>query len=298
MTKLKEVDSKSESESDRRQQTQKAKILAKIAEKVFNDVVESVQKGNSESLWEVGLQAFEQANELSLIQKAGPIETLPIGEAARFDIVNGFGLQEQGEESLELQPWPPCPLPTVELPDSAQKMIEITNKYLRLSTQNEAATRCIINDILFALLDTVGKVYQAKGTCDYTLWYGDKGGADKAINLVLVEAKKLGLASQGDDQALGYMACVHQERRTQPSQNSTVYGLSTDGEEFRFLRINERSEFTKVIMTKTPGGNYSRITSMIAFIMREAVSQSSYTSRNTSKDVSMEDDPVTLPPDV
>ncbi|CAP82932.1 Pc15g00460 [Penicillium rubens Wisconsin 54-1255] len=193
-------------------------------------------------------------------------------------------------------------------------MIEITNKYLRLSTQNEAATRCIINDILFALLDTVvpypnngqwplnlqmeTSLTSPKGTCDYTLWYGDKGGADKAINLVLVEAKKLGLASQGDDQALGYMACVHQERRTQPSQNSTVYGLSTDGEEFRFLRINERSEFTKVIMTKTPGGNYSRITSMIAFIMREAVSQSSYTSRNTSKDVSMEDDPVTLPPDV
>ena len=111
-------------------------------------------------------------------------------------------------------------------------MIEITNKYLRLSTQNEAATRCIINNILFDLLDTVvpypnngqwplnlqmetsltsrpfplrGKVYQAKGTCDYTLWYGDKGGADKAINLVLVEAKKLGLASQGDDPALGYM---------------------------------------------------------------------------------------------
>ncbi|KAF3012292.1 hypothetical protein E8E15_002985 [Penicillium rubens] len=269
MTKLKEVDSKSESESDRRQQTQKAKILAKIAEKVFNDVVESVQKGNSESLWEVGLQAFEQANELSLIQKAGPIETLPIGEAARFDIVNGFGLQEQGEESLELQPWPPCPLPTVELPDSAHTVVPYPNNgQWPLNLQMETSLT------------------------------SHKGGADKAINLVLVEAKKLGLASQGDDQALGYMACVHQERRTQPSQNSTVYGLSTDGEEFRFLRINERSEFTKVIMTKTPGGNYSRITSMIAFIMREAVSQSSYTSRNTSKDVSMEDDPVTLPPDV
>ncbi|KOS36875.1 hypothetical protein ACN38_g12351 [Penicillium nordicum] len=118
-----------------------------------------------------------------------------------------------------------------------------------------------------------GKVYQAKGTYDYILWYGDKGDADKAINLVLVEAKKLGLTSQ-------------------------VYGLSTDSEEFRFLRINERSEFTKVLMTKTPGGNYSHITRMIAFIMREAVSQSPYTSRNTSKDVSMEDDPVTLSPDV
>lgn len=105
-------------------------------------------------------------------------------------------------------------------------MIEITNKYLRLSTQNEAAARCIINNILFALLDTVvpypknghwplnlqmetsltsrpfplrGKVYQAKGTYDYILWYGDKGDADKAINLVLVEAKKLGLTSQDDD---------------------------------------------------------------------------------------------------
>lgn len=38
-----------------------------------------------------------------------------------------------------------------------------------------------------------GKVYQAKGTCDYTLWYGDKGGADKAINLVLVERKERGI---------------------------------------------------------------------------------------------------------
>ncbi|KAJ6188373.1 hypothetical protein N7519_003281 [Penicillium mononematosum] len=44
-----------------------------------------------------------------------------------------------------------------------------------------------------------GKVYQAKGTYDYTLWYGDKSGADKAINFILVEAKKLDLASQGDD---------------------------------------------------------------------------------------------------
>ncbi|KAJ5954236.1 hypothetical protein N7501_008515 [Penicillium viridicatum] len=85
-----------------------------------------------------------------------------------------------------------------------------------------------------------GKVYQTKGTCDNTLWYGDKGGPDKAINLVLVEARKLGLASSGDDQALGCMACVHQERRSCPSRNSTVYGLSTDGEGFRFLRINQK----------------------------------------------------------
>lgn len=106
-----------------------------------------------------------------------------------------------------------------------------------------------------------GKVYQAKGTCDYTLWYGDKGGADKAINLVLVEAKKLGLASQGDDQALGYMGkslwillesflltvssisslCPPREKDPAFSELYSLR-LSTDGEEFRFLRINEMSE--------------------------------------------------------
>lgn len=50
----------------------------------------------------------------------------------------------------------------------------------------------------------------------------------------------------------------------------------------------------KIIMTRTRGGSYSQITSMLAFIMREAVLQSPYTSKHPSKDVSMEDDPMTL----
>ena len=55
--------------------------------------------------------------------------------------------------------------------------------------------------------------------------------------------------------------------------------------------------FAKVMM-KTPGGSYSRITSMLAFIMREAVLQLPHTPKNSSKDVSMEDEPPALPPDV
>ncbi|CAI7626651.1 unnamed protein product [Penicillium viridicatum] len=325
MTKSKAVDQNPESESNRRQKAQKAqrdKDIAEIAEKLFADVIRSVHENSKDSAWDLCVQAAGRVDELSLVENAGPLKTLPIGDAARYDIVTGFGLTPQDDESLKVQPWPPVPLEVVELPSAAQEMINITNKYLRLSPRNEAAARCIINTILFAMLDKVapcpdygtwplnlqtetplisrpftlnGKVHQAKGTCDYTLWYGDKGGPDKAINLVLVEAKGLGLASSGDDQALGYMACVHQERRSCPSRNSTVYGLSTDGEEFRFLRINQKGEFAKVIMAKTPGGSYSSITSMLAFIMREAVSQSPYTSKNSSKDVSMEDDPFNLP---
>ncbi|KAJ5821979.1 uncharacterized protein N7525_011263 [Penicillium rubens] len=51
------------------------------------------------------------------------------------------------------------------------------------------------------------------------------------------------------------MACVHQERRTQPFRNSTVYGLSTDGEEFRFLRTNQRSDagYKFIVFGNNPG---------------------------------------------
>ncbi|KAJ6188372.1 hypothetical protein N7519_003280 [Penicillium mononematosum] len=68
-----------------------------------------------------------------------------------------------------------------------------------------------------------------------------------------------------------------------------------NGEEFSFLRINQKSEFAKVVMLKTPSGSYSGITSMLEFIMREAVSQWPCASKNSSKDVSMEDEFLTLP---
>jgi hypothetical protein len=96
---------------------------------------------------------------------------------------------------------------------------------------NEAAVRCRLNIVLFAALDLVmqtpldgcwplnlqtetplvsrpfplkGKSHQTYGICDYTLWYRDES-ISKAINLIVVEAKKRGFADIGMAQCLGYM---------------------------------------------------------------------------------------------
>ncbi|KAJ5515251.1 hypothetical protein N7527_006811 [Penicillium freii] len=110
-----------------------------------------------------------------------------------------------------------------------------------------------------SFLAVITGVYQAKDTCDYSLWYGEKGGADKAINLVLVEveAKKIGLASHGDDQALG--PCPPRENDPAFSE---PHGLRP---EYRWRGVQFSSD-------------------------PQQATQSPYTSRNSSKEVSMEDD--------
>ena len=101
----------------------------------------------------------------------------------------------------------------------------------RAETMNEAAVRCRLNIVLFSALDIVmqtpldglwplnlqtetplvsrpfrfrGRTHQTHGICDYTLWYGDES-ISKAINLIVVEAKKKGSCDPGVAQCLGYM---------------------------------------------------------------------------------------------
>jgi hypothetical protein len=96
---------------------------------------------------------------------------------------------------------------------------------------NEAAVRCRLNIVLFSALDIVmqtpldglwplnlqtetplvsrpfrfrGRTHQTHGICDYTLWYGDQS-ISKAINLIIVEAKKKGFSETRIAQCLGYM---------------------------------------------------------------------------------------------
>ncbi|KAJ5559685.1 hypothetical protein N7513_002084 [Penicillium frequentans] len=75
-----------------------------------------------------------------------------------------------------------------------------------------------------------------------------QAGPLKEINLVLVETKRQRYAgSGGDDQALAYMGCVHQERKRTPGRSATVYGITTDSKEWRFLRINDQGEWALAI---------------------------------------------------
>ncbi|CAG8013712.1 unnamed protein product [Penicillium nalgiovense] len=61
---------------------------------------------------------------------------------------------------------------------------------------------------------------------DYGIWYGDNETV--YLNVLIVEAKKTDHES-GVAQALGYMGCIHRERKKLPKRDCTVYGMATNG---------------------------------------------------------------------
>lgn len=92
------------------------------------------------------------------------------------------------------------------------------------------------------------------------------------------------------------LACVHQERRLQPGRSAAVYGVVTNGKDWRFIRINEEgkynfhSEFTTKSGEDGSKTGYAKIATLLGFIMGQAMILSPYTSRMHSKEASREDD--------
>ncbi|KAL4786921.1 hypothetical protein BJX76DRAFT_354735 [Aspergillus varians] len=79
------------------------------------------------------------------------------------------------------------------------------------------------------------------GRADYAVWYDQK--SDKlATNLVIAEAKAPGAAVKGINQCFGYMAVVHRTREDHCQSDNTVFGISSDGRDFYFLKIAAPSE--------------------------------------------------------
>ncbi|KAJ5518535.1 Restriction endonuclease type I HsdR N-terminal [Penicillium expansum] len=124
--------------------------------------------------------------------------------------------------------------------------------------------------------------YRASGRADYTLWYGEtRAISEKAINLVIVEAKKEGMVSAREAQLLGYMGIVHQERKSLGKVNKVVYGMASDGEEFRFFQVNNDSEWTTV-SHRTFGKNYGKVVDILTYIIQDAISLSPFVSKNVT----------------
>ncbi|KAI2680482.1 hypothetical protein DTO013E5_514 [Penicillium roqueforti] len=55
-------------------------------------------------------------------------------------------------------------------------------------------------------------------------------------------------SDSGVAQALGYMGCVHRERKSLHKQDCTIYGLVTTGETFRFLKISNDSKWSTYVL--------------------------------------------------
>ncbi|KAJ5636874.1 uncharacterized protein N7484_010187 [Penicillium longicatenatum] len=240
------------------------------------------------------------------------------------DVEDAFGLRKQSIHSRENQPWPPHNPRRLDLPETAKDMLVIVGRYMHRSAANEAAARCIINIVLFAVMDTFmgsddsddddgmrvdtwplniqaetslesqivmvdGKKRKFRGLCDYSLWYGDRRKPEEAIHLVVVEAKRTGVLDTGFSQTLIYMGCIHQERLRTEGRSAVIYGVMSDGVQWKFIRINQQGEHAmKVYDTGEPGG-YTHIATTLAFMMQEAVTLSPYASKNHSKEASREE---------
>ncbi|KAJ5572365.1 hypothetical protein N7535_006025 [Penicillium sp. DV-2018c] len=81
---------------------------------------------------------------------------------------------------------------------------------------------------------------------DYKVWYGKNEAV--TMNVVIVEAKTTDLES-GVAQALGYMGCIHRERKSFRKRDCAVYGLATNGVAFHFLKISNASRWSEHIVT-------------------------------------------------
>jgi hypothetical protein len=92
--------------------------------------------------------------------------------------------------------------------------------------------------------------------------------------------------------------CVHQKKRLQPGRNATVYGVVTNGKEWRFVRINDEGKFSWHVEMAGKGSEYgsetgyAKIVTLLGFTMGQAMILSPYTTRLHSKEVSTEEAPM------
>ncbi|KAJ5950237.1 uncharacterized protein N7479_008650 [Penicillium vulpinum] len=92
------------------------------------------------------------------------------------------------------------------------------------------------------------KTHHLQGSPDWFLWYGPYAEKEKenvAINSVIVETEH-GRSTDGVPQALAYMGMIHTQRRAEGKVDSSVFGLSTDNDQFHFLTIDDKSEWSQL----------------------------------------------------
>ncbi|KAJ5490044.1 hypothetical protein N7453_010869 [Penicillium expansum] len=118
------------------------------------------------------------------------------------------------------------------------------------------------------------------GVPSYLLWYGPDVGEDLAVNSIIVETKE-GQSAAGVPQCLAYMGMVHQQRRYENKVNHTIFGLSTDNDQFHFLLISSEGKWSQLDL------NYSshrqQIVETLAYFHTQASVLSAFCGSGTSE---------------
>ncbi|KAJ5908571.1 hypothetical protein N7495_001253 [Penicillium taxi] len=121
--------------------------------------------------------------------------------------------------------------------------------------------------------------YMLSGRPDYHLWYGSQ--ADTAVNVVVVEAKRPGLAGLGVGQALAYMSIVHNIRKRDKKKDIKVFGLASDGVVWHFLKINEKSEWSEKLIA-IRDREYKEVLGVLVHFLHQAAVMSPGHSQQSS----------------
>ncbi|KAL3458208.1 hypothetical protein BJX64DRAFT_267012 [Aspergillus heterothallicus] len=127
---------------------------------------------------------------------------------------------------------------------------------------------------------------EVRGRMDYCLWYGKPCEAE--TNLMVVEAKTLGKASEGEYQALCYMSMIQDARRKAKRTLTPLWGIATDSRHWEFLRLDTNGK----VSAHTLRWNYDQqdeILSLLYKIAREASTLSPVNSLDLHRHETVED---------
>lgn len=116
------------------------------------------------------------------------------------------------------------------------------------------------------------------GFADYTVWYDSYNKGSLSTNLIIVEAKKLNATDTCLGQLTAYMGLVHETRREQHKKNCVVFGAASDGLTFRFLRVDNDSNWSKSRLLEWEMGDNAKIYTVFRSLVRIAALSSPTTS--------------------
>ncbi|KGO77840.1 hypothetical protein PITC_060210 [Penicillium italicum] len=136
-----------------------------------------------------------------------------------------------------------------------------------------------------------GKKHCLRGFPDWSLWYSPfEMKTDVAVNFVIVEAETKQVA-HSTAQTLAYMGMIHAQRRYEGKADCTVFGLSTDNEQFHFIRINSNGEWCQ--LNRNYSDHFQEIVETLAYIHKCASALSVSDHGHTSENARVEDGPAT-----
>ncbi|KAJ5229858.1 hypothetical protein N7489_010566 [Penicillium chrysogenum] len=213
--------------------------------------------------------------ETTISKNPSKIKTVTCEGLGATDVEYGFGLRKADGRPAWMYPPPFMTLPQVLFDDLA-----MTSEMVKPRDQfgaNEAQARTIITKLLEAVYKELRlnglagpddirmlqgtpftfypikwkkgwKRYKVRcvGRTDFSFYFGDK--VAQAINLVVIEAKRLGRHGTGEGQTLAYMAMVWAERRKRKQSDCTVFGCLADGEEYTFYHLSHDGLWSKEVI--------------------------------------------------